>query len=97
MSHEIPHGPRKFISQDLFKQGGRWYSVTVYHDSDWFEVDLLNEDITAANVISVTKAHFARYGNIWYTGIPDTFLSDSGPQYTSQEFLKFAKTYGFKV
>ena len=62
-----------------------------------FEVDLLNEDITAANVISVTKAHFARYGNIWYTGIPDTFLSDSGPQYSSQEFFKFAKTYGFKL
>lgn len=59
----------KFISQDLFKQGGRWYSVTVDHYSDWFEVDLLNEDITAANVISVTKAHFVRYG------IPDTFLS----------------------
>ena len=59
-SHEIPQGPWKFISQDLFKQGGRWYSVTVDHYSDWFEVDLLNEDITAANVISVTKAHFAR-------------------------------------
>ena len=57
LSHEIPHGPRKFISQDLFKQGGRWYSVTVYHDSDWFEVDLLNEDITAANVISVIPVY----------------------------------------
>ena len=29
LSHEIPQGPWKFISQDLFKQGGRWYSVTV--------------------------------------------------------------------
>ncbi|KAK2552841.1 Uncharacterized protein P5673_026010 [Acropora cervicornis] len=61
------------------------------HYSDWFEVDLLNEDITAANVISVIKAHFARYG------IPDPFLSDNGPQYTSQEYLNFAKTYGFKL
>ena len=69
----------------------RWYSVTVDHYSDWFEVDLLNEDITAANVISVTKVHFAHYG------IPNTFLSDNGPQYTSQEFLNFAKTYGFKL
>ena len=73
----IPQGPWKLISQDLFKQGGRWYSVTVDHYSDWFEVDLLNEDINAANVIS---AHFARYG------IPDTFLSDNRPQYISQEF-----------
>ena len=51
----------------------------------------MNEDITAANVISVTKAQFACYG------IPDTFLSDNGPQYTSQEFSNFAKTYGFKL
>ena len=91
LSHEIPPGPWKFISQDIFKQGGRWYSVTVDHCNDWFEVDLLNEDITAANVISVTKAHFARYV------IPDIFLSDNGPQYTAQEFSNFAKTYGFKL
>ena len=31
LSHEIPHGPRKFISQELFKQGGRWYAVTEDH------------------------------------------------------------------
>ena len=91
LSHEIPPGPWKFISQDIFKQGGRWYSVTVDHCSDWFEVDLLNEDITAANFISVTKAHFARYV------IADIFLSDNGPQYTAQEFSNFAKTYGFKL
>ncbi|XP_068756751.1 uncharacterized protein [Montipora capricornis] len=87
LSYKIPQGPWKFISQDLFKQGGRWYSVTVDHYSDWFEVDLLNEDITVANVISVTKTHFACYG------IPDTFLSDKGPQ----EFLNFVKSYGFKL
>ena len=63
-----------FISKDVFKQGGGWYFVTVDHYIDWFEVDLLNEEITAANVISVTKAHFARYG------LPDTFLPDNGPQ-----------------
>ena len=40
---------------------------------DWFEVDLINENITAANVISVTKAHFACYS------VPDSFLSDNGP------------------
>ena len=62
----------------------------VFCYSDWFEVDLLNEDITAVNVISVTKAHVARYGPL------DTFLSDNGPQYTFEYFFNFAKTYGFK-
>ena len=51
----------------------------------------MKEDITAATVISVKKAHFARYG------IPDIFLSDNVPQYTSQEFSNFVKTYGFKL
>ena len=91
LSHEIPPGPWKFISQDLFKQGGRWYAVTVDHYSDWFEVDLLDQDITTANVISVTKAHFPRYG------VPDKFLSDNGPQYISQKFVNFAKEYDFKL
>ena len=31
LSHETPHGSRKFISQELFKQSGRWYAVTVDH------------------------------------------------------------------
>ena len=91
LSHKIPQGPWKFISQDLFKQEGRWYAVTVDHYSYWSEVDLLDQDITAANVISVTKAHFARYG------VPDKFLSDNGPQYISQEFVNFAKEYDFKL
>ena len=37
--HEIPQSLWKFISQDLSKQGGRWYAVTVDHYSDWFEVE----------------------------------------------------------
>ena len=58
---------------------------TVDQYSDWFEVDLINEDITAA------KAHFARYG------VPDKFLSDKGPQYVSLEFANFAKAYDFQL
>ena len=34
LSHKIPQGPWKLIAQDFFKQGGRWYSVTVGHYSD---------------------------------------------------------------
>ena len=92
LSHEIPQGPWKFLSQDFFKEGGCWYAVTVNHYSDWFEVYLLNEDITAASVVSVTKAHFAHYG------APDKFLTDNGPQYISQEFLNFAlRPYDFTL
>ena len=34
LSHKIPQGLWKLIAQDFFKQGGRWYSVTVGHYSD---------------------------------------------------------------
>ena len=44
-----------------------------------------------AHVISITKTHFARYN------VPDTFLSDNGPQYVPQEFAKFAKAYDFQL
>ena len=65
--------------------------MTVDHYSDWFEVDLLNKEITRAHVISVTKAHLTRYG------VPDKCLSDDGPQYVSQEFATFAKAYDFQL
>ena len=65
LSYKIPQGPWKFISQDLFKQGGRWYSVTVDHYSDWFEVDLLNEDMLSQSqrrtlLVMVYQIHFCQ-------------------------------------
>ena len=29
--------------------------------------------------------------------MPETFLSDNGPQYVSHEFLNFSKAYDFKL
>ena len=63
--------------------------MTEDHYSDWFEVDLLNDDITAAHVISVTKVYFSHYG-------VTEKLSDNGPQYVSQEFSNFVKAYDFQ-
>ena len=36
------------------------------------------------------KNHFARYG------CPDTVVSDNNPQFSSQEFAHFSKTWQFK-
>lgn len=66
-------------------------TCSIKQDGDWFEVDLLNEDITAAHVVLVTKAHFARYG------VPDKLLSYNGPQYFSQEFANFSMAYDFQL
>ena len=47
-------------------------------------------DKTAKEVILKLKAHFARHG------IPDRVVSDNGPPFNSQDFVQFAKTFGFE-
>jgi len=44
---------------------------------------------TSASVIHKLKTLFARHG------IPDSLMSDNGPQFSSQEFYSFSKDYGF--
>ena len=44
---------------------------------------------TSKKVIKTLKSHFARYG------IPNTVVSDNGPQFQSSEFKNFSKTYEF--
>ena len=48
------------------------------------------DDISTTTIINKTKAHFARFG------VPRICHTDNGPQYTSEEYAKFAAHYGFK-
>ena len=43
---------------------------------------------TSEVVIDKLKQHIARHG------IPDTIISDNGPQYSSEKFRKFTSKYG---
>ena len=48
---------------------------------------------TKVSTMGVSKAFnkmFARYG------VPDTLISDNGPQFTSEEFASFIKKWGFE-
>ncbi|KAL5494299.1 hypothetical protein EMCRGX_G015600 [Ephydatia muelleri] len=54
------------------------------------EVIQLPSTTTSTKVISVLKSVFARHG------IPEEFISDNGPQYSSQEMKEFALQYGFR-
>ena len=47
-------------------------------------------DTNSKSIINKLKGHFARYG------IPDCLVSDNGPQFTSEAFRKFTKTWGIK-
>ena len=70
-----------------FKQSH--YLVVVDFHSRYIELALL-EKTTSSAVISHMQSIFARHG------IPETVVSDNGPQYTSAEFAEFSSRYGFR-
>lgn len=89
ISHPIPSRPWQTVATDLFTWNNENYIVTVDYYSRYFELDKLH-CTTASAVIHKLKAHFARHG------IPQTVISDNGPQYSSKEFDTFASMWEFK-
>lgn len=78
------------IGTDLFEQSGEHYLLVVDYFSRFQEIAKLTSTTSAA-VITSLKSIFARHG------IPEVIRSDNGPQYSAQEFLMFAKSYGFRL
>ncbi|XP_062516181.1 uncharacterized protein K02A2.6-like [Corticium candelabrum] len=89
MSHEIPSRPCSKVGSDLFEVKDHHYLVLVDYYSSFTEVERLTTTNTTA-VIRAMKKQFARYG------VPDTLITDRGPQYTSNEFQDFAKAWEFQ-
>ena len=87
-SHQIPDRPWSKVATDLFTVSGNNYITIVDYFSDFVEVSEL-EDTTSHSVIQVLKEQFSRHG------IPDTVLSNNGPQFSSQEFHEFSLTWEF--
>ena len=86
--HDIPDRPWQMVGTDLLSYKDRDYLVTSDYYSGFFELDFLPQT-HSSTVITKLKHHFARHG------IPDTLVSDGGPQYTSTEFKKFENQWGF--
>ena len=57
--------------------------------SNYIEVENLHST-TTRGVSKALKVLFARYG------VPDTLVTDNGPQFASAEFLAFAKSWDFQ-
>lgn len=85
--HSIPDRPWQKVGADLFSVDDKDYLVTVCYMSNFFEIDRLYQT-SARTVINKLKAHFARFG------IPDTIVTDCGPQFTSELFSKFVMGWG---
>ena len=84
----LPEYPWQKVGSDLFTLKGVHYLVIVDYFSRYPEVVKLSTT-TSQSVIKAMKSMFARFG------IPEIVVSDNGPQYSSQEFADFSKSYRF--
>lgn len=84
---EFPERPWQKVATDLYEQNGTYLLVVDYF-SRYIEVAKLSSTTSPA-VINHMKSIFARHG------IPQTVVSDNGPQYSSKDFREFASDYGF--
>ena len=89
LSHDIPTRPWQKVGTDLFTWNNRQFLVTVDYYSRYFEIDELSSTTSNA-IIKRLCHHFARHG------IPQTLISDNGPQYVSDEFHQFTKSWDFE-
>lgn len=86
--HEVPDRPWAKVGVDLFQYKGTNYLLLVDYFSKYFELIKLHSTISIS-IINHLKNIFCRQG------IPNTIMSDCGPQFTSYEFRKFALDWNF--
>ena len=89
LSTPLPPLPWHRVASDLFQHQGRSYLLVVDYYSRFIEVAPLTST-TTSSVVQHMKSMFARHG------IPDTVVTDNGPQYSSTEFSVFSTQYGFQ-
>ena len=88
ISREIPERPWQRVGSDIMTFESKNYLITTDPHSSFFEIDLL-QDLHAETVIHKLKKNFARHG------IPEEVITDSGTQFTSDCFKRFAVKWGF--
>ena len=83
ISSKLPKHPWERIATDLFELNNQMYILVLFVDyySLYPEVIKLNST-TSTSVITAMKSVFSRHS------IPDTVISDNGPQYDSNNLLQ---------
>ena len=84
----LPDHPWQKVGSDLLTLDGSTYLLVVDYFSRYPEVIQLRKT-TTQSVTNALRSIFSRHG------IPETLVSDNGPQYSSEEFRAFASRYGF--
>lgn len=84
----LPERPWQRVAVDLFQKDNAMYIVCIDYFSRYIEVANLTTT-TTAHVTAKLKSIFARHG------VPETVVTDNGPQFSSAEFAAFARDYDF--
>ena len=84
----FPSRPWEKLGMDLFELDKHTYLIVVDYFSRWPEIRKL-DGLTANHVIMAVKGIFAVHG------IPDTVVSDNGPQFSAYQFKEFSDQYQF--
>lgn len=86
---KLPDLPWQRVATDLFEWKKSNYLLMIDYYSRWIEIARL-EQTTSQCVINHIQSIFARHG------IPETLISDNGPQFSAEVFQRFAEEYGFE-
>ena len=89
LPHEFIPRPWSKVGADLCELNGRTLLVVCDYFSNFIEVESLPTTTTRA-VCKALKVMFASYG------VPDTLVTDNGPQFSSAEFVTFTKVWSFE-
>ena len=87
-SHDVPKGPWMKLGIDLFEHNKKYYILLVDYFSK-FPIICRLHSLNTGTVINELKGIFSE------NGIPETIISDGGPQFRS-EFRDFAQEWGFQ-
>ena len=85
----LPNYPWQMVRVDLFEQNKDHYMLIVEYFSRYPEVIQLTSTTSAA-VVKNMKSIFSCHG------VPQVVRSNNGPQFSAEEFAKFASCYGFQ-
>ena len=85
--HSVPSFPWQKVGTDLLQYKGAQYLLVADYYSKYPVLRKLNATTSNA-VIDQLKSIFAEYG------MPETLVSDNGPQHRSQEFSTFCNHWG---
>ena len=80
----LPARPWQRVAANLFQWNSTMYLVVIDYFSSYIKVANLTST-TTGHVKEKLKAIFARHG------VPETVVTDNGPQFSATEFTDFAK------